>query len=268
MKIFNTLPELQTTLNHWRDKGEKIAFVPTMGGLHQGHLSLIEIAKKKADRVVVSVFVNPTQFAEGEDFGGYPRTMKGDLVLLGGVGVDCVFVPDVGVIYPDGVGVVVDVGEVGQILCGLTRPHFFNGVVQVVRRLFEIVRPDVAVFGRKDYQQLHIIRRFTSGVEIVSGGVVREVDGLAMSTRNQYLGVDERKVAVQLYRTLSQLQRGVLDRQAAIGQLQVYFKLDYLEVLDANTLRKITDNTGKIAILCAVFLGSTRLIDNIIYTKG
>jgi len=268
MQAFNTILGLQTTLDDWRDKGEKIAFVPTMGGLHQGHLSLVEMARKRADRVVVSVFVNPTQFAENEDFGGYPRTMEVDLVLLEGVGVDCVFVPDIGMIYPDGVGVAVDVGGVGQILCGLTRPNFFNGVVQVVRRLFEIVQPDVAVFGRKDYQQLHIIRQFTSGVEIVSGEIVREADGLAMSTRNQYLNVNERKIAPQLYQTLSQLQRGVLDRQSAIRQLQVYFKLDYLEVLDANTLRKITDNTNKIAILCAVFLGSTRLIDNIIFTKG
>jgi len=257
-----------SVMKKWTEKAGSIAFVPTMGGLHQGHLSLIKLAKESADRAVVSVFVNPTQFAENEDFGGYPRTMDADLVLLEGVGVDCVFVPDVEMIYPDGVGVVVDVGGVGQILCGLTRPHFFNGVVQVVRRLFEIVRPDVAVFGRKDYQQLHIIRQFTAGVEIISGGIVREGDGLAMSTRNQYLSVDERKVAVQLYQTLSQLQRGELDRQSAMGQLQVYFRLDYLEVLDANTLRKITDNTSKIAILCAVFLGSTRLIDNIIFIKG
>ncbi|MBA5249081.1 MAG: pantoate--beta-alanine ligase [Gammaproteobacteria bacterium] len=257
-----------SVMKKWTEKAGSIAFVPTMGGLHQGHLSLIKLAKESADRAVVSVFVNPTQFAENEDFGDYPRTMDADLALLSGLGVDCVFVPEVEMVYPDGLGGEVDVGEIGQILCGKTRPHFFNGVIQVVRRLFEIVRPDVAVFGRKDYQQLHIIRQFTAGVEIISGGIVREGDGLAMSTRNQYLSVDERKVAVQLYQTLSQLQRGELDRQSAMGQLQVYFRLDYLEVLDANTLRKITDNTSKIAILCAVFLGSTRLIDNIIFIKG
>ncbi len=267
MKIFNTIPELQTTLNHWRDKGEKIAFVPTMGGLHQGHLSLIEIAKQKADRVVVSVFVNPTQFAEREDFGTYPRTMEEDLALLEAQGVDCVFTPSAEAIYPDGMTLDVDVGAIGQILCGQTRPHFFNGVVQVVRRLFEIVRPDVAVFGRKDYQQLHIIRRFTSGVEIVSGEIVRETDGLAMSTRNQYLSKGERKIAPQLHKILGQIERRELGVKSAAEQLQRYFKLDYLELLDANTLKKITDNTSKIAILCAVFLGPTRLIDNIIFRR-
>ncbi len=154
MKFFNTIIALQINLKKWKDKGDKVAFVPTMGGLHQGHLSLIEIAKQKADRVVVSVFVNPTQFAEHEDFGTYPRTMEEDLALLEAQGVDCVFTPSAEAIYPDGMTLDVDVGAIGQILCGQTRPHFFNGVVQVVRRLFDIIRPDVAVFGQKDYQQL------------------------------------------------------------------------------------------------------------------
>ncbi|WXU00804.1 MAG: Pantothenate synthetase [Catillopecten margaritatus gill symbiont] len=267
MKNFDTIPVLQTTLNHWKNKGEKIAFVPTMGGLHQGHLSLIEIAKANADRVVVSIFVNPTQFAENEDFGDYPRTLERDLSLLEGLQVDCIFIPDAEMIYPDGLSSSVDVGEVGQILCGKTRPHFFNGVAQVVQRLFDIVRPDIAVFGQKDYQQLHIIQQRTSGIEILSGAIVREADGLAMSTRNQYLSAEERAVSTQLHKTLTQLQQGKLDLDGAKNQLQSYFKLDYLEMLDANTLKQITDNTSKIAILCAVFLGTTRLIDNIIFRR-
>ncbi|MDC9714752.1 MAG: pantoate--beta-alanine ligase [Gammaproteobacteria bacterium] len=269
MKIINDID----TMKKWRNKGKKIAFVPTMGGLHQGHLLLVELAKENADRVVVSIFVNPTQFGEGEDFTDYPRTVEADLALLQVQGVDCVFMPSVEAIYPNGMALDVKVGEIGGILCGKTRPHFFNGVVQVVERLLEIVRPDVAVFGQKDYQQLHIIRQFTLAgsdpeIEIIAGKIMREKDGLAMSTRNQYLSVDERNIAPQLYKTLHQLHQGELDRKSASRQLQHYFKLDYLEMLDANTLKQITDNTSKIAILCAVFLGSTRLIDNIIFKRG
>lgn len=267
MQIFNTITELQITLDAWRNNGEKIAFVPTMGGLHEGHLSLVRLAKQKADRVIVSIFVNPMQFAEHEDFGEYPCTLDSDLSLLETLQVDCVFIPDTEMIYPNGLDSTVDVGEIGQILCGKIRPHFFNGVVQVVQRLFDIVQPNMAVFGQKDYQQLSIIEQFTSGVEILSGVIVRENNGLAMSTRNQYLSADERKVSGQLHKILSQLQQGELDLEFAKNQLQQTFQLDYLEILDANTLKKITDNTSKIAILCAVFLGSTRLIDNIIFNK-
>ncbi len=268
MQTFKTIQNLQVALHRWQDKGDKIAFVPTMGGLHRGHLSLVDLAKKKADRVVVSIFVNPTQFAAHEDFGTYPRTIESDLALLKAQAVDCVFIPDAAMIYPNGMQQDIDVGEVGQILCGKTRPHFFNGVLQVVRHLFDIVRPDVAVFGQKDYQQLHIIQHFTSGVEIIEAPIVREQDGLAMSTRNQYLSKDERKLAPELYKTLVKIEKGLLDQQSAVQQLQNYFKLDYLEILDANTLRQTTGNTRKIAILCAVFLGATRLIDNIISSKA
>ncbi|CAC9537314.1 Pantoate--beta-alanine ligase (EC 6.3.2.1) [uncultured Gammaproteobacteria bacterium] len=268
MQVFNTITNLQSTLDDWRSKDQSIAFVPTMGGLHAGHLSLVTQASQAADKVVVSIFVNPAQFGEGEDFGDYPRTLEGDLSLLKELQVDCAFTPSIETIYPNGVHFGVEVGEIGQILCGKTRPHFFTGVVQVVGRLFDIIRPEVAVFGQKDYQQLHIIKRFSSGVKILSAPIVREKDGLAMSTRNQYLSANERKIAVQLRKTLLQLQKNELDLPAARKQLQQYFKLDYLVVLDANTLSKITNNTSKIAILCAVFLGSTRLIDNIIFNQG
>lgn len=264
MEIINSVSEMQK----WQKKGKTIAFVATMGGLHEGHLSLVKLAQQKADRVVVSIFVNPMQFAAHEDFEDYPRILDSDLSLLKDLQVDCVFTPDTKTIYPNGLASTVDVGEIGQILCGKTRPHFFNGGVQVVRRLFDIIQPDISVFGQKDYQQLRIIKQFTSGVKILSGVIVREDNGLAMSTRNQYLSTDERKISGQLHKTLSQLQRGELDLESAKNQLQQAFKLDYLEMLDANTLKQITDNTSKIAILCAVFLGSTRLIDNIIFTKG
>ncbi|KAA0438790.1 MAG: pantoate--beta-alanine ligase, partial [Candidatus Thioglobus sp.] len=221
-----------------------------------------------ADRVVVSIFVNPLQFSANEDFGEYPRTLTADLAALEALGVDLVFVPDADAIYPDGLDLTVDVGEIGQILCGKTRPHFFNGVVAVVRRMFAIVLPDVAVFGQKDWQQLCIIQRFTSGVEIVSAATVREENGLAMSSRNQYLNSAEREIAGKLQQTLKQIESGNMSLQSAKKQLQQTFELDYLQMLDANTLGQITTNTSKIAILCAVNFGKTRLIDNIIFIKG
>ncbi|SMM98226.1 Pantoate--beta-alanine ligase [uncultured Candidatus Thioglobus sp.] len=263
MEVISSVEKMQ----QWRNKDEKIAFVATMGGLHEGHLSLIEVAKRRADRVVVSVFVNPAQFSENEDFGTYPRNLDEDLALFKTAGVDVVFTPDIEQIYPDGVDENFDIGWIGQILCGKTRPHFFNGVVQVVSRLFEIVQPDIAVFGQKDYQQLQAIKRFTSGVEIVSAAIVREENGLAMSTRNQYLSADECQIAAQLYQTLLQLQQGKIDKKSATERLQKHFKLDYLQILDANTLKQINSNTSKIAILCAVYLGKTRLIDNLVFNK-
>jgi pantoate--beta-alanine ligase len=210
------------------------------------------------------VFVNPAQFSENEDFDTYPRMIDEDLALLKAVKVDVVFVPAIEQIYPDGIDKAFNIGWMGQILCGRTRPHFFNGVVQVVKRLFEVVQPDVAVFGKKDYQQLQIIRQFTAGVEVVAGDIMREDNGLAMSTRNQYLSVEEREIAAKLHQTLLQLKSGELDKKSATAQLQQHFRLDYLEMLDANTLKKITDNTSKIVILCAVYLGKIRLIDNLI----
>ena len=279
MQTFTTIHTLQATLNDWRSKGLKIAFVPTMGGLHDGHLSLVESAKQKADKVVVSIFVNPTQFGKGEDFDKYPNPLEQDKSLLVQHQVDGLFTPDAEQIYPTGFDSDIEVGEIANILCGASRPGHFQGVVQVVKRLFDIVKPNVAVFGQKDYQQLLIIQKmamqFSPNVEIVSHPMLREDDGLAMSTRNQYLSVDERKTAPNLYKALLQIKQGFLKNQSvdtlkkqAQEMLKQEFKLDYIEVLDANTLKQITDNTSKIAILCAVFIGSTRLIDNIIFNKG
>jgi pantoate--beta-alanine ligase len=267
MDIFEHPKHLQTHLDIWRAETNIIAFVPTMGGLHEGHLSLIKLAKMRADKVVVSIFVNPAQFSKGEDFGDYPRTLDKDLALLKAQNVDCVFIPSVEDIYPDGKTKGVDVGEVGRILCGKTRGHFFGGVVRVVRILFDIVKPDRAIFGQKDYQQLYIIKRFTQNVDILSAPIVREKEGLAMSTRNQYLTNIEKNTASNLYKILQQVEQGDLDVPKAIKALSVFFEVDYLEILDAKTLKKITENTTQIAILCAVFLGKIRLIDNIIYRR-
>ncbi len=279
MQVFSTITALQATLNDWRDKGNKIAFVPTMGGLHAGHLALVEFAKQKADKVIVSVFVNPTQFGENEDFDQYPKSLDQDTTLLEQHQVDGLFTPSVEQIYPQGLDSDIKVAELGDILCGDSRPGHFDGVAQVVHRLFEIVEPDVAIFGQKDYQQLLVITKMAHQyfpmTKVLSQVTIREQDGLAMSTRNLYLSVNERKIAPNLYKNLLEIKGKIQEKQkidavikTAEKQIQKDFELDYLEVLDANTLKQITDNTSKIAILCAVFLGSTRLIDNIIFNKG
>jgi len=278
MQVFNTITALQNTLDDWRAKDRTIAFVPTMGGLHDGHLALVKLAKQKADKVVVSIFVNPTQFSENEDFDQYPNTFEQDVLLLERNQVDGLFSPSVEQIYPQGLDADIDIGEIGNILCGASRPGHFQGVVQVVNRLFDIVKPNLAVFGKKDYQQLLIIKQMVAqlslDVKIISHSIVREKDGLAMSTRNQYLSADERKVSPNLYKNLLELKREIQKGQAinvavkqARMQIEKNFKLDYIETLDANTLKQITDNTSEIAILCAIFIGSTRLIDNVIFRR-
>lgn len=279
MQIFNTITELQVTLKDWQNKGDKIAFVPTMGGLHAGHLSLVTLAQQNADKVIASVFVNPTQFGENEDFDQYPNTLKEDVWQLKQHQVDGLFTPSIDQIYPQGLDSDIQAGEIGDILCGASRPGHFQGVAQVVHRLFEIVKPDVAIFGQKDFQQLQIITQMTDQyfpmIKILSQSTIRQKDGLAMSTRNQYLSNSERKIAPRLYQILLTVKQDYLNNisveiltNKAKNNLTKDFRVDYLEVLDANTLKQITDNTSKIAILCAVFLGSTRLIDNIIFNQG
>ncbi len=277
MKLCYQNTQITKLVNDWHEQEKTIAFIPTMGGLHQGHLSLIDIAKQKADKVVVSIFVNPAQFDKNEDLDRYPRSLNADLVELE-ENVDSVFVPDVKQIYPNGISKYIDVGMIGRILCGKTRPHFFNGMIQVVEILFEIVRPNIAIFGQKDYQQLLVIKQMVKNLSldicIESGEIIREKSGLAMSTRNQYLSENDAKIAANLYRILTYIKHEVLQnkkidvlKKMAEFDLKQYFKLDYLEVLDANTLKQITDNTSQIIILSAVFLGSVRLIDNIIFLK-
>ena len=279
MQVCSNNQQMLDAVSTWKAQGKTIAFVPTMGGLHAGHLSLVHQAKANADKVVVSIFVNPTQFGKNEDFDHYPKTLEQDLTKLEACQVDAVFTPSKEQIYPNGYTSHVKAGSLAQGLCSKSRPGHFDGVVQVVHRLFEIITPNVAIFGQKDYQQLLVIRQMVKTlslpISILSGDIVREQSGLAMSTRNQYLSVDEKETALKLYQVLIQLKQAVLKNQdlsVAIhnskATLSQDFKIEYLSVLDANTLKSITDNTSKIAILCAVFLGSTRLIDNIIFNQG
>jgi len=279
MHIFEQVDPLEEYLNSCREDGQSIALVPTMGGLHEGHLKLIDKAKECSDMVVVSVFVNPTQFAENEDFEAYPKTLSEDKQLLEAIKVDAMFVPLDNQIYPDGSLQDYDVGEMGKILCGISRPIHFNGVAQVVARLFDIVKPDYAVFGEKDYQQLLIINSLVEGqgikTTIVSVPTLRESDGLAISTRNNYLSPEDRANASlfyqQLVATKASIQSGTdipSATEQAVDALSVVFDVEYIEVLNANNLTEITTSSSEIIIISAVKLGKTRLIDNIIFRRS
>ena len=279
MHIFEQIGPLEEYLNSCREDGRSIALVPTMGGLHEGHLKLIDKAKECSDMVVASVFVNPTQFAENEDFEAYPKTLLEDKILLEAIKVDTMFVPLDNEVYPDGSSQDYDVGEMGKILCGISRPIHFNGVAQVVARLFDIVKPDYAVFGEKDYQQLLIINSLVErqGIKttIVSVPTVRESDGLAISTRNNYLSSEDRANAPlfyqQLVATKASIQNGtdiLSATEQAEDALGAVFDVEYIEVLNANNLTQITTSSSKIIIISAVRLRETRLIDNIVFRRS
>jgi len=278
MHIFEQIGPLEEYLNSCREDNKSIALIPTMGGLHEGHLKLIEKAKDCSDMVVLSIFVNPTQFSENEDFEAYPKTLSEDKEMLEMMEVDAMFVPLDNQIYPDGSSQDYDVGEMGKILCGISRPIHFNGVAQVVARLFDIVKPNYAVFGEKDYQQLLIIKslveRQSLKTTIVSVPTVRESDGLAMSTRNNYLSSEDRVNAAFFYQQLvaskTAIQSGVDISKAteqAVDALSGIFDVEYFEVLNANNLTQITTSSSKIIIISAVKLGETRLIDNIVFRR-
>ncbi len=276
MQLFNSVESLNIYLEGCRNEAKSVALVPTMGGLHEGHLRLINKAKECADVVVASIFVNPTQFASGEDFEQYPQSPEKDIENLEKRQVDALFIPEISDIYPQSQDSDYDFGELAQILCGISRPTHFKGVAQVVARFFDIVKPDVAVFGEKDYQQLAIIKELVKrkygNIEIVSVPIIRESDGLAMSTRNNYLSVKERVRAPLFYQVLraarEDLESGkdvVLTAKRAITELSESFVVDYVEILDANTLKEITPKSKEIIIISAVRLGATRLIDNIVF---
>lgn len=278
MQVLTTIESLQELLKGWRSDNQTVSLVPTMGGLHEGHLSLVRMANKNSDKTLVSIYLNPTQFGKGEDFDSYPRTIDADLGALENCQADAVFVPETEQMYPESWSFDYQVGDIGKILCGITRPHFFVGVAQAVYRLLEIVEPEIAVFGQKDYQQLFIIKKMVRdmslGVQILSHSTVRESDGLAMSTRNNYLNSEEKAIAPELFRILEKAKKGYLS-SITVESLRVdihksinqHFELEYAEIIDANNLKQITDNTTEIAILCAVSLGPTRLIDNIIFWR-
>jgi pantoate--beta-alanine ligase len=275
--VARTLPALHRALDRLRLRRATVALVPTMGALHDGHVSLVRLAKRRAKKVVVSIFVNPTQFAPTEDFGSYPRTWKSDVAKLTAEGVDLIWNPDVKTMYPDGFATRI-VPE-GPAVAGLEdrfRPHFFGGVATVVGKLFTQARPDFAIFGEKDFQQLRVVARMAGdldlGVRVVGSRTVRERDGLAMSSRNVYLSAEERQTAPVLYRAMKESVRRLRagdDAAAAMagGAAMITaagFALDYFEVRHAETLAPIGAlKDGPMRILVAAKLGKTRLIDNV-----
>jgi pantoate--beta-alanine ligase len=271
-----TVADLRAHLAEWRKAGETVALVPTMGALHQGHLSLVSLAKSKCDRVVVSIFVNPIQFGPREDFKTYPRDEAADLDKLAKAGADLVFVPDAAEMYPQDFTTHVKVFDLTDDLCGAARPNHFEGVATVVTKLLLQCAPNIAVFGEKDYQQLLVIRRLVRDlnipVEILGGEIVREADGLALSSRNAYLSPEQRKTAPLLHRTISEvaaeLARGEgADAAALAGRFKLEaagFRVDYVAVRDPDTLKPLSGPVKPGArVLAAAYLAKTRLLDNV-----
>lgn len=273
--IVRTVADLRAQIAKWRKEGERVALVPTMGALHRGHLALVALAKNEADRAVGSIFVNPIQFGPREDFNLYPRDEAGDLEKLAGAGADLVFMPDVDEMYPPGFSTRVNVGDLTDDLCGAARPNHFDGVATVVAKLLLQCAPDTAIFGEKDYQQLLVIKRLVRDlnipVEIVGAPIVRETDGLALSSRNAYLSLAERKIAPLLHRTIAEVAadlangRGADDAaEAARFKLEAAgFRVNYVAVRDPDTLKPLHGPVKRARVLAAAFLGKTRLIDNV-----
>lgn len=278
MQTVHTVAAVQTQIRAWQAAGERVAIVPTMGNLHAGHLALIAEGRRRAARVVTSVFVNPTQFGPNEDYGRYPRTLAADQAALDGAACDLLFAPDVAQMYPLGAdgGYRVQVPTaLSGILCGAFRPGHFDGVATVVLKLFQAMPGDVAIFGEKDFQQLLVIRRMVADlllpIEIVGLPTVREADGLALSSRNQYLSAAERQTAAAIHRTLQQMAAGwrqgatatVLEAEAAEALGALGFRVDYATLRRATDLGAAMAGDGDVVALIAARLGSTRLIDNL-----
>lgn len=278
MEILTHTSDLHIRLAQWRSQGKRIGFVPTMGNLHAGHLRLVEVARQYADVVIVSIFVNPTQFGVNEDFNRYPRTLEQDCTQLKQYQVDLVYTPEVATIYPQGTNLrtYVDVTGLAELHEGASRPGHFRGVATVVAKLFHLVQPEVAIFGEKDFQQLMIIRHMVADlnfpIDIVGVPTVRENDGLAMSSRNGYLSIEERRRAPAIYRVLSDLKQRWQAGERDIAVLQqngwqllidAGLQPDYLVIVSAETLLPPKSPTESLVILVAARLGSTRLIDNL-----
>jgi pantoate--beta-alanine ligase len=277
MQTHTTLASLRAQIRQWRREGASVGFVPTMGNLHAGHHALIDLARRHADRVVASIFVNPTQFGPNEDYARYPRTPDSDINGLAERGCDSLFLPPVEQMYPYGTMACVQMHVPGitDILDGAHRPGHFNGVAQVVARLFNMVQPDLAVFGRKDYQQLQVIRymarEMSFPVEIIPAPTLREADGLAMSSRNQYLQGDERQTATRIHQTLRYMRDAArqglpvsgIEDEATARLEAAGFSVDYAEIRRSDLSRpKSPDEPGLLALIAAR-LGRTRLIDNL-----
>lgn len=277
IETITELDALRARVNGWKREGLRVGFVPTMGNLHAGHYSLVMLARQYADRVVSSVFVNPTQFGPNEDFTRYPRTPEADTTGLEGAGCDVLWLPTVESMYPFGVDLAasINVPGISEVLEGAHRPGHFDGVCTVVTRLFNQVQPDVAAFGKKDFQQLAVIRQMVTDlafpIEILGGGIVRESDGLAMSSRNQYLGIDERPAAAEIRRTLLAMRdglvagrsRGVVEAEASRRLTDAGFAVDYAVVRRPDLGEPDEGETGAKVALIAAKLGKTRLIDNL-----
>ncbi len=279
MQVIKTIQAMKERSSQARVEGEVIVFVPTMGFFHEGHLSLMREGRKLGDLLVVSLFVNPTQFGPNEDFKNYPRDFESDRKMAEGVGTDILFAPEAGEMYPPDHQTLVRVEKVTQNLCGRSRPTHFQGVTTVVAMLFEIVVPHVAIFGEKDYQQLvtikQMVRDLHMNVEVVGMPTVREADGLAMSSRNSNLLPEERKAALSLYRSLQKaeelLQKGerntdqILQEMKRILQAEPLVNIDYAQVCDARTLEDVNRIEGDVVVALAAYLGKTRLIDNLVF---
>jgi len=278
MRIIKNIKEMQATSMGLLREGKTIGFVPTMGALHEGHLSLLRAAKKDNDIVVVSIFVNPLQFGPGEDFERYPRDLEGDSEKLRKEGVDILFFPDMREMYPSDFRTYVEVEGLSEKLCGAFRPGHFRGVATVVTKLFNIVKPSRAYFGAKDYQQTVIIKRLVNDlnmdIEVIVCPTVREPDGLAMSSRNLYLNPEERRAALVIYRTLQEvaglIKKGeknpeVLKMHAlkALGSEPLVSSIDYAGIYDPESLEEVSEIKGRVLIAIALRIGQTRLIDNI-----
>jgi pantoate--beta-alanine ligase len=275
--IFSTA-ELRPVVAQWRRSGERIAFVPTMGNLHDGHLSLLRRATDLADRTIVSIFVNPIQFGQGEDYAKYPSTLRSDQDKLARCGLDVLFAPNLRDLYPGGTeeDTRVTVPGLSTILCGEFRPGHFSGVATVVTKLFFSVQPDCALFGEKDLQQVKVIRRIVDDlcipIEIIGHPIIRETDGLAMSSRNGYLSPEERVIAPKIHRTLIAAQTAILEgtlpfrtieTNAIKRLLEAGFKPEYFSIRRTSNLAEASESDNEVSILAAAWLGKARLIDNV-----
>lgn len=274
MEIITTIENIRSIVNHWKDKGYSIGFVPTMGYLHDGHAALIDQARKDNDKVIVSIFVNPTQFGENEDLNSYPRDINRDKSLCEAHKADIIFSPTSDEMYHDRKAFV-NIVELSDTLCGISRPIHFKGVCTVITKLFNIIQPTNAYFGEKDAQQLAIIRKMVYDlnfpVNIIGVPIVRESDGLAKSSRNTYLSKEERKAATILYKAIQMgkqtIKHGafadsIINTMTEIINTEPLAKIDYVSVVDANTMQPVHEITSPVLVAIAVYIGSTRLIDN------
>lgn len=282
MKVETSISSVRCLIRKYHQDGELIGLVPTMGYLHTGHRSLIEQARHQCDRVVVSIFVNPIQFGPKEDFSRYPRDLESDLQMCREAGVDLVFIPETGEMYPSPNNVYIDVRKLGDHLCGASRPGHFQGVLTVVAKLFNICQPDIAFFGEKDAQQLAIIRQMVHDlnfpIEILGCPIVREADGLALSSRNVYLSPLERQAALVLSRSLAgarlELERGERDAKRITAQIRTVIeseqlaRVDYIKVVDSLDLQPVITITGSVLVAVAVYFNKTRLIDNFTFSPS